>query len=412
MSKVIKAHSLTGRITPKLMTQAFKAVKRNRGAAGVDKVSVGMFGANLEENLDALMRELKSGRFQPKPLRRVHIPKGPRTKKTRPLGIPVVRDRVAQEVLRRLLDPIFEPLFHDASHGFRKGHNCHMAIRQVLGFHEQGYQVVLDADVMGFFDNLPCEVIMRFVRERVADGKILDLVERFLAAGVMEDGVFKPTNVGTPQGGVISPLLANIVLNRLDWRLDEAGCRFVRYADDFVVVCQTEKQAQEALGLVRCVLEKELGLQLSPEKTHITTYGKGYEFLGFFLSSRSRRMRDKSVQKFKDKIRDLTVRKHNLDAETVTKLNRVIRGTANYFATSFSTNRWKFQKLDSWVRMRLRCMKLKRKNYSDNRKVRARYFCGKLGLLTLEEFCIDHDAHGNVRRVTPRLGATQSGVAH
>lgn len=412
MSKVIKAHSLIGRITPELMKQAFQAVKRNRGAAGVDKVSINMFGANLEENLGALMRDLKTGAFRPRPLRRVHISKGPRTKKTRPLGIPVVRDRVAQEVLRRLLDPIFEPLFHNASHGFRKQHNCHMAIRQMIEFHKNGCRVVLDADIMGFFDNLPHSVILQFVRERVADGKVLDLIERFLAAGVMEDGVFKPTTVGTPQGGVISPLLANIVLNQMDWKLDEAGYRFARYADDFVVACQTEQEAQEALELVKRILEGELGLQLSPEKTHITTYGKGYEFLGFFLSSRSRRMREKSEQKFKDKIRELTVRKHNLEARTVEKLNRVIRGTANYFAPPFATSRWRFQKLDSWVRMRLRCMKVKRKNYNDNRKIRARFFSAKLGLLTLEQFCIDYDACGKAHRVIPRRGATLSGVAH
>jgi hypothetical protein len=152
-------------------------------------------------------------------------------------------------------------------------------------------------------------------------------------------------------------------------------------------------------------------LQLSPEKTHITSYGKGYEFLGFFLSSRSRRMRDKSEQKFKDKIRDITVRKHNLDTETVAKLNRVIRGTANYFAAPFATSRWRFQKLDSWVRMRLRCMKRKRKNYNDNRKLRAKYFHGKLGLLTLEQFCRALDTHGQACQVIPRHGATLTGVA-
>lgn len=411
MSKKIKVHSLTGRITPKLMLQAFRAVKRNRGAAGVDKVSIQMFAANLEENLAALMRDLKTGTFRPLPLRRVQIPKGPGSKKLRPLGIPVVRDRVAQEVIRRLLAPIFEPQFHEASFGFIKGRNCHQAIERVLELHRQGHTAVLDADIAGFFDNIPHRVIMELVASEVADGNILRLVEGFLTAGAMEDGVYKPTTVGTPQGGVISPLLANIVLNRLDWELHESGYRFVRYADDFVVVCQSQRQAQEALTLVKRVLEGELGLQLSAEKTEITTYGKGYEFLGFFLSSRSRRIREKSVQKFKAKVRELTVRKCNLDAEAVTKLNRVIRGTANYFATSFSTNRWMFQKLDSWIRMRLRGMKLKRKNYNDNRKLRVGYFRHKLGLLTLEEFCTYRDAHGEARRVTPRHGATSVGVA-
>jgi RNA-directed DNA polymerase len=227
----------------------------------------------------------------------------------------------------------------------------------------------------------------------------------------MENGVFKPTTVGTPQGGVVSPLLANIVLNHLDWKLHEGGYHFARYADDFVVVCQTKEQAQEALTLVEHVLETDLGLSLSSEKTEITTYGKGYQFLGFFLSSRSRRVRDKSVQKFKTKVRELTIRKHNLDQEAIKRLNRVIRGTAQYFGTSFSTNRWNFQKLDSWIRMRLRGMKLKRKNYNDNRKLRVGYFRRKLGLLTLEEFCTYRDRHGKAHRVIPRRGATSSGVA-
>jgi RNA-directed DNA polymerase len=411
MSKKVKVHSLTGRITPQLMRQAFRAVKRNRGAAGVDKVSITMFAANLEENLAALMRDLKTGVFRPLPLRRVHIPKGPGSNKLRPLGIPVVRDRVAQEVVRRLLAPIFEPRFHDASFGFIAGRNCHQAIERVLELHRQGYKVVLDADIAGFFDNIPHRVIMEAVAAEVADGNILDLVEGFLTAGVMDDGVFKPTTIGTPQGGVISPLLANIVLNHLDWQLHQAGYHFARYADDFVVVCQTKRQAHEALALVERVLTDDLGLQLSSEKTKVTTFGKGYEFLGFFLSSRSRRMREKSVQKFKAKVRELTVRKCNLDAEAIKKLNRVIRGTANYFATGFSTCRWAFQKLDSWIRMRLRCMKLKRKNYNDNKKLRAGFFRRKLSLLTLEEFCTYRDARGEARRVIPRNGATLVGVA-
>lgn len=201
--KEIKVHSLTGRITLQLMRQAFQAVKRNRGAAGVDKVSIQLFDANLEDNLAALMRELKTGTFRPLPLRRVHIPKGPGSTKLRPLGIPVVRDRVAQEVVRRLLAPIFEPLFHENSYGFIPGRNCHQAIERVLKLHCEGYRVVLDADIQGFFDNLSHRVIMAAVAAEVADGNILNLVERFLTSGVMEDGVFKPTTIGTPQGGVI-----------------------------------------------------------------------------------------------------------------------------------------------------------------------------------------------------------------
>ena len=384
MSKIIKAHSMTGRITDGLMLDSFKAVKRNRGAAGIDKVSIKMFEANLADNLRVLMRDLKTGSFQPHPLRRHLIPKN--ETEFRPLGIPAVRDRVAQEVVRRLLDPIFEPLFHPASYGFRRKRNCHMAVEAALKLHDEGFCDVVDADIQGFFDNLVHPIIMQSLTERVADGNILDLVEKFLKSGVMDGGVFKPTSVGTPQGGVISPLLANIVLNHLDWQLDHAGYRFVRYADDFVVICSTPDQAKEALAFVQHVLEQRLQLRLSPEKTKVTSYGKGYSFLGFVLSSRSRRMRPKSLKKFKDKVRELTCRKHNLDAALVDDLNRVIRGTAQYFATRFFTGRKTFNRLDSWIRMRLRCMKTKKKSTCDHLKLHNKVF-DRLGLLRLESFC-------------------------
>ena len=321
----------------------------------------------------------------PKPLRRVWIPKDAAGKKLRPLGIPAVRDRIAQEVIRRLLEPIFEPLFHDCSFGFRPKRSCHHAIRRLLSFHEAGERVTLDADIAGFFDNIPHKLIVDAVAEEIADGNILNLVKKFLAAGVMEYGVFKPTNIGTPQGGVISPLLANIVLNKLDWRLEKAGYRFVRYADDFVVACKDRKQAQAALILVEEVMT-ELGLSLSPEKTKIASYGKGYEFLGFRLSSKSRTMRPKSLEKFQTKVKEITRRCNNLDSTVIDSLNRVIRGTANYFATDFSTCVKLYQKLDKWIRMRVRCMKFKRKVSYDNYRWRQRLFDKKLGLLKMLDF--------------------------
>jgi group II intron reverse transcriptase/maturase len=288
-------------------------------------------------------------------------------------------------VVRRLLHPIFEPLFHGASFGFRPGRNCHLALSRVLELHDQGFQVVLDADIKGFFDNLSHAVIMEAVAAQVADGNILRLIEKFLRAGVVEEGVFKPTTVGTPQGGVVSPLLANIVLNHLDGRLQAAGYRFVRYADDFVVLCQTHAQAVEALTFVTQTLT-ELGLCLSSEKTRITTYSKGYSFLGFVLSRRSRRMRDKSERKFQDKVRNLTCRSHNLDAQVIVQLNQVISGTAHFFATRWFTGRDRFRKLDSWIRRRLRCMKYKGFSYHNNRRFRVKQF-EQLGLLSLEGFC-------------------------
>jgi group II intron reverse transcriptase/maturase len=378
----IKYHSLTGRITLPLMTEAFRRVKRNRGAAGVDKISIGLFEANLADNLPALMKALKAGTYQPLPARRKYIDKG--GGKLRPLGIPAVRDRVAQEVLRQLLSPLFEQLFHEDSYGFRPGRSTHDALERVKQLQRLGHRYVLDADISGFFDNIPHSVIMRGLTHVVADGNILQLVQRFLRAGVMEDGVFWPTTVGTPQGGVLSPLLANIALNFLDWHLTRCGFRFVRYADDFVVLCRTAPQAKEARATVQQKLT-ELGLTLSPEKTRLTSFREGFAFLGFEFRARSAQMRTKTLERFKDRVRGLTVRKHNLDAEGLGKLNAVIRGVARYFVTSFSTVREQFRYLDAWIRRRLRCMKFKRKSDHDNWRIPIRHL-RRMGLVFMMDY--------------------------
>lgn len=380
--KKVKVHSLTGRITDKLMCQAFRNVKRNRGTHGIDRVSIRMFEANLAENLTCLMRDMKTGEYHPKPLRRAYIPKS--GGKLRPLGIPAVRDRVAQEVVRLLLSPVFEPLFHERSYGFRPGRNCHQAVEQLLMLWRLGYFCVVDADVKGFFDNIPHRVIMAAVAAEIADGNILRIVEAFLEAGVVEDGVLMPTPIGTPQGGVISPLLANIVLNHLDQRLDREGYQFVRYADDFVVVTKTSQAAEEALLFVDHVLTNDLGLQLSPEKTKVTTFRNGFLFLGFDISSSRVTMSAKAVERFKDKVRGITTRKRNLDAPLIGQLNAVIRGTANYFATYFVEATRLFGALDRWIRVRIRAMKYKRKWRTDNYRLRAKHIA-RMGLLSFEE---------------------------
>ena len=381
MAVRLKVHSLTGRIDMARMHRAFKAVKKNRGAAGVDKVDIQMFEANLEQNLAALMFDLKHrGHYQAAPLRRAFIPKG--KGQWRPLGIPTVRDRVAQEVIRSLLEPTFEPTFSEDSFGFRPGRNAHQAVERILEFYQDGYRWVVDADIQGFFDNIPHELIVDLVAERVADGNILQILREFLTAGVWEEGFLHPTVKGTPQGGVISPLLANIVLDVLDQRLAQAGLRFVRYADDFVVLCSDRSSAEQALALVSEIVQNELGLSLSPEKTVITTFQQGFPFLGFQISSWGISIRPKSVEKFKDKIRKLTVRSHNLDQDTFRALKRVILGFAHYFATPFSTVKRQFDRLDRWIRKRLRCMKFKRISKLDNWRWRNKYLA-RMGLVSL-----------------------------
>ena len=377
----LKVHSLTGRITSELMHKAFKAVKKNRGAAGIDKVSIKMYESNLSENLASLMRDLKQGTYMPIPLRRVHIPKG--KDKTRPLGIPGVRCRVAQEVIRQLINSTFESRFHNNSFGFRTGRNCHQAVERVLQYAEQGYRFVVDVDIKGFFDNISHNLIMESIAARIADGNILNIIERLLNSGVMEEGRLKPTVRGTPQGGVISPLLSNIVLNHLDWFLDGQQINFVRYADDFVILCKTKPEAEKALDLVRIFLT-EMELEVSQEKTKTCHFSEGFDFLGFTIKSRSVQMKAKSKEKFKNSIRDITTRSHNLDKGVIEKLNRVIRGTVNYFGTKFSTMNTAFFKLDRWVRKRIRCMKHKRISKMDNWRCTINHI-RKMGLLSCFE---------------------------
>ena len=377
----LKEHSLTGRITFELMTKAFKAVKRNRGAAGIDKTTIAMYESNLTQNLLSLMRELKTGRYKPKPLRRVYIPKG--MGKTRPLGIPTVKCRIAQEVLRQLISPIFERRFHPNSFGFRPGRNCHQAIERLLELSRKGYRYVVDVDIKGFFDNIPHKLIMESLAAKIADGNILNTIEKLLNSGVMEEGKLRPTVKGTPQGGVISPLLANTALDHLDWYLEDQNLQFVRYADDFVIMCKTRKEAEKALELARNYLNEML-LEVSPEKTKICHFSEGFNFLGFKIKSRSIVIRDKSKEKFMDAVRNITTRSHNLNKEVIEKLNRVIRGTVNYFGTRFSMMSTLFFKLDRWIRKRIRCMKHKRISKVDNWRCTIKHI-RKMGLLSCHE---------------------------
>ena len=240
----------------------------------------------------------------------------------------------------------------------------------------------MDADIQSFFDNIPHDLILHLVADWVADGNILRLLREFLSAGVMEECTLRPSVAGTPQGGVISPLLANIVLNVLDQRLTRIGYRFVRYADDFVVLCRTHAQAKQALEFVDTTLRQELGLSLSAAKTQVTNFVKGFDFLGFHLTRRKASVRSKSIEKLKDRIRQITARSHNLDQETIRALNRVLIGFAHYFALPFATVKMQFAELDCWIRLRLRAMKFKRINRGDNRRWPTRCLT-RMGLVSL-----------------------------
>jgi len=212
-----------------------------------------------------------------------------------------------------------------------------LAIKELVEYYRQGYWVVVDADIKGFFDNISHKLIMALLESEISDGNILNIIKKFLQAGVMEDGKIMPTRKGTPQGENISPLLANIILNHFDWFMEKHGFKFVRYADDFIILCKSKDQAEKALYEVKKCIEGDLNLTLHPEKTKVVTFGQGFEFLGYYISARTIRMSSKAEKRFRDKVREILRRSHNLDAKVIEKVNMVIRGTVNYFWAEYTT---------------------------------------------------------------------------
>ena len=344
---------------------AWKEVAANKGSGGVDHVTVKQFGERLNAELKALGEDLSSGRYEPQATRRVYIPKlGSREK--RPLGIPTIRDRVAEAALRHVLEPIFEREFARQSYGFRPGRSAKDALREVDRRLHEGYGYVVDADLKSYFDTIPHEKLMDRVRERVADGRVLDLVEAFLRQGVMEHGEIQASEAGTPQGGVISPLLANIYLNTLDHQMEQKGYVMIRYADDLVILCRTEAEARQAMDELKAWVQAA-GLSLNEQKTQIVSMeiaGAGFDFLGYhFERTRrgklSRWPRSKSMRKFKDTIRSYTHRANGRSlSDIIAKITVVSRGWFEYFRHS---NRLTFVEVDRWTRQRLRSILRKRK---------------------------------------------------
>lgn len=337
---------------------ASRSVISNRGSAGVDRVSTELWESRRSQNLAFLRHKLMRDRYRSKPVKRVYIPK-PGSKKERPLGIPVVRDRVCQQAVCQVLSPVFEAYFHPSSHGFRPKRSTRTAARELEQMRRGGYGHVADLDIMGFFDQVDHEVLMGLVRQVVKDRRVLGLIRGWLKAGVMEEGNVRYQTSGTPQGGVISPLLSNVYLNVLDQALSKAGYRFVRYADDVVIACRTRDEVQEALAYTREVL-RELKLELNEEKTAVTSFREGFDFLGFHFGRRSRGVGAKSLKGFYRKMRELTQRRQgDIPVETVIqRLTSRLRGWGEYHRDG--ANVGLFTRLDKWVRKRLRSYIYKR----------------------------------------------------
>jgi RNA-directed DNA polymerase len=379
-------HTLIDKVyAPLSLFAASASVIGNRGAAGVDHLTVESFAAHRSKELDRLHESLRTDSYRPQAVRRVWIPK-PGSKEQRPLGVPTVRDRVVQTAMLHVLEPIFDATFSPYSYGFRHGRGCHHALERVEELLAGGHRYVVDADLKSYFDTIPKPRLMARIREKVSDSRMLRLVEMYLEQGVMDGLRQWIPETGTPQGAVLSPLLANIYLNPLDHLLAEAGFAMVRYADDFVILCRTREDAETALATVRCWVA-ENDLTLHPTKTKIVDADtEGFDFLGYHFRGKLRLPRDKSLQKFKDAVRDKTKRTSGLSMPFLcAQLSRQLRGWYAYFRHCH----WHiFRDLDGWIRGRLRSILRKR----HRRRGRARsmdqqcwpnHFFDELGLYSL-----------------------------
>jgi len=339
---------------PKTLALAWTKVRANGGASGVDGQSIERFAVRAEEYLAELTEALRMGIYDPQAIRRVEIPKS--DGRTRPLGIPTVKDRIVQTAMKLVIEPIFEVMFLPASYGFRPGRGCKDALREVDRLLGEGYAFVVDADLKSYFDSIPHDRLMERVQARISDGRVLALLRSWLKQDVF-DGLqrWTPTE-GTPQGAVISPLLANIYLHPLDERLTGKGYRMVRYADDFVVLCRSRDEAQRALADVKDWVEAN-GLALHPDKTHVGDCrqpGHGFEFLGYRFEAGKRWVRKKSLDRLKDRVREKTKRTRGDSLACVIEdLNPMLKGWFGYFKHAHHST---FDRLDGFIRRRLRAI--------------------------------------------------------
>jgi RNA-directed DNA polymerase len=382
---------------PKTLAVAWEKVRANGGASGVDGESVERFEARREEYLAELSEALRQGSYQPQAVRRVEIPKG--DGRMRPLGIPTVKDRVVQTAMKLVIEPIFETNFLPSSYGFRPGRGCKDALREVDRLLGEGFAVVVDADLKGYFDSIPHGKLMDRVEAHISDGRLLALLRSYLEQDIF-DGMerWTPTQ-GTPQGAVMSPLLANLYLHALDELMRDRGHRMVRYADDFVILCRSRDEADVALAEVREWVQAN-GLTLHPEKTHVGDWrqpGEGFDFLGYRFEAGRRWVRKKSLANLRQKVRDKTRRSRGDSLERlIADLNPMLRGWFQYFKHAYSTT---FTEIDGFVRRRLRAVLRKQekrpafgRSVEDSKRWPNAFFANK-GLFTLHAaFCAARDS--------------------
>lgn len=355
--EMIKFYSLYDRLLHrKALHEAFKKVKKANGSPGTDRQSIADFTTAVDENIDQLLHELKSKRYRPDPVLRVEIPKAQGG--VRKLGVPSVRDRVVQQALLNILQPIFDPTFHPSSYGYRPGRSAQDALSKATAFmREHGLDEVVDMDLSKCFDTLDHNLILRLFRRKISDGSILNLLEMFLKSGVQTASGFEATDIGSPQGGVISPLVCNVYLNEFDQFMKSRGHRIVRYADDILIFKRSKAGAEHALKVASDYLEGDLRLTVNREKTHLTTLQSGVKYLGVEILGHYTRIQPEKVRVFKQKVKRITRRNSPVNLrKVVCDLNKLLRGYGNYFRVA--NCKGLFYDLMRWIRRRLRLKQL------------------------------------------------------
>jgi RNA-directed DNA polymerase len=397
-----KVHSLIDKVYKrKNLEIAWERVRANQGAGGIDGESIAAFGERCEERLAKLHGELRTGSYRPSPVRQQRIPKAGKPGEWRMLGIPTVYDRVCQQALLNRLEPIFEPVFDDANFGCRRGRSTKDALRKVWREIEASAEWIVDADLKDFFGTVSHEKLLALVAQRVSDGRVLRLIEATLTAGSYGEGRLFPTERGTPQGGVASPLYSNILLTPFDQEMRRRGYQLTRYADDWVITCRSEAEAHAALAAASRVLEA-LGVVINPQKTRVVHTQFGFEFLGYKIKRGSKRMRlpsskiksganqgalyayprEKSIARFKDQVRQLTRRTAPVStAELIQQLNPIVRGWGHYYKRAHV--RRLFHRLDQWLVRRIWSHRHKRWRCRGWRTLPNHKLCGEYGLVNL-----------------------------